>query len=50
MNAEQIIIRLKEGNERYVSDQLGHDLQDHNRRNELTKGQQPHTIVLSCAD
>mgnify|MGYP002629430666 CR=1 FL=1 len=50
MNAEQIITRLKEGNERYVSDQLGHDLQDHNRRNELTKGQQPHTIVLSCAD
>ena len=50
MNTDQIIKRLKEGNERYVADKLNHPLQDHARRVELTKGQQPHTIVLSCAD
>jgi len=50
MNIEEIIGRLKEGNARYSADNLQHNLQDSSRRTELTKGQQPHTIVLSCAD
>lgn len=50
MNIQGIIDRLKTGNERFVADKLDGKLQDTTRRTELTKGQQPHTIVLSCAD
>ncbi|MCH2223719.1 MAG: carbonic anhydrase [Crocinitomicaceae bacterium] len=50
MNIEQIITRLKEGNERFVADKLDGKLQDSERRTVLTNGQEPHTIVLSCAD
>ena len=50
MTIQGIIDRLKTGNERFVADKLDGKLQDTERRTELTKGQQPHTIVLSCAD
>ncbi len=50
MNIDETIERLKEGNARFVADKLDGKLQDSQRRNELTAGQQPHTIVLSCAD
>lgn len=50
MKHEEIIARLKDGNSRFVADNLEGKLQDDSRRKELTKGQQPHTIVLSCAD
>ena len=50
MDIQGIIARLKSGNERFVADKLDGKLQDTTRRTELTKGQQPHTIVLSCAD
>ncbi len=50
MNADQIIERLKKGNEKYVADQKECKLQDAPRRKELESGQAPHTIVLSCAD
>ena len=50
MEIAEIIDRLKEGNARFVADKLQHNLQDQPRRDELTNGQQPHTIVLSCAD
>lgn len=50
MNIEEIIERLKEGNNRFVQDKLDGKLQDSARREELTSGQAPHTIVLSCAD
>ena len=42
--------RLKEGNGRFVSDKLDGKLQDSNRRESLTGGQQPFAIILSCAD
>ncbi len=42
--------RLKDGNERFVIDKLDGKLQDSNRRNDLTSGQAPYAIVLSCAD
>ncbi|MBT6235339.1 MAG: carbonic anhydrase [Bacteroidetes bacterium] len=50
MTNAQIIDRLKAGNERFITDKLEGKLQNAERREELTNGQQPHTIVLSCAD
>ena len=50
MNSEEILQRLKDGNSRYVNDKLEHNLQDFNRRSDLTSGQSPFAIVLSCAD
>ena len=50
MNHQEIIDRLQEGNNRFVADKLEGKLQDSARRDALTQEQQPHTIVLSCAD
>jgi len=50
MTQNDILYRLKQGNERFASDNLEHKLQDTGRREDLTTGQEPHTIVLSCAD
>jgi carbonic anhydrase len=50
MNKIEALERLKTGNERFVKDQLDGRLQDSNRRNELTSGQEPYAIILSCAD
>lgn len=50
MTPEQIIERLKAGNDRFVNDQLEANLQDSDRRGSLTGGQQPFAIILSCAD
>ncbi len=50
MNQDQVLQRLKEGNERFVSNKLKGDLSDDDRRGELTSGQSPWAIILSCAD
>ncbi len=50
MTISEIKQRLKDGNERFVSDKLEGKLQTSNRRDELTAGQQPYAIILSCAD
>lgn len=50
MNITDTIERLKAGNANFVADKLDGKLQDSGRRQELENGQQPHTIVLSCAD
>jgi carbonic anhydrase len=50
MNNTEVKQRLIDGNQRFVADKLDGRLQDSHRREELTSGQQPHTIVLSCAD
>ncbi|MEQ8906559.1 carbonic anhydrase [Ekhidna sp.] len=50
MNQDQVLQRLKEGNERFVSNKLNGELQNDQRRSELTSGQAPWAIVLSCAD
>lgn len=50
MNASEVLDRLKQGNANFVADKLDGKLQDSNRRNDLVGGQQPHTVVLSCAD
>lgn len=50
MSIDQVLERLKTGNERFVADKLDGKLQNSNRRNELTAGQEPYAIILSCAD
>lgn len=50
MTNQEIITRLKEGNKRFVKDQLERKLQDSDRREELSTGQKPFAIILSCAD
>jgi len=50
MEIQEILDRLKSGNKRFVADTLEGNLQDSLRRNDLTGGQQPYAIILSCAD
>lgn len=50
MTAQEIINRLQTGNDNFVADKLDGKLQNSARRQEVTDGQAPHTIVLSCAD
>lgn len=50
MTNDQVLQRLKDGNARFVDDKLDGQLQDSNRRNALTSGQEPYAIILSCAD
>lgn len=50
MNSQEVLDRLKTGNERFVADKLDGKLQCSSRRNELTGGQEPYAIILSCAD
>ena len=50
MTIENVVSRLQEGNSRFINDNLQHALQDNSRRSELTGGQQPYAIILSCAD
>ena len=45
-----VVSKLKQGNDNFVADKLDGKLQDSTRRDHLTSGQAPHTIVLSCAD
>jgi carbonic anhydrase len=47
---DEIIQRLKDGNARFVEDKVDGKLQDSSRRSNLTGGQEPWAIVLSCAD
>ena len=47
---DQVLDRLKQGNQRFVDDKLDGQLQDSNRRSQLTSKQEPYAIVLSCAD
>lgn len=50
MTKEEVLNRLNEGNERFAADNKEGKLQDKSRREELTKGQSPYAIILSCAD
>ncbi len=50
MNAQDALQLLKEGNNRYISDQLQHNHSDSARRQSQTVGQAPFAIILSCAD
>jgi len=50
LTAGEALARLKDGNGRFVADELTRDLQDAARRVALKDGQAPWAIVLSCAD
>lgn len=50
MTIQEVIQRLQDGNERFIADKLEGKLQDNGRRQDLTSGQSPYAIVLSCAD
>ncbi len=49
LSARKALDRLKEGNQRFCKDNLGHEKQDAARRGELAGGQQPFAVILSCA-
>lgn len=49
--AREALQRLREGNERFVSNARNHDvLTSHTRRAEVASGQSPFAIVLGCSD
>src|SRR3954471_10554890 len=49
--ANDALLRLREGNQRYVSNVRSLDsLLSHTRRAEMVSGQQPFAIVLGCSD
>lgn len=50
MTQLEVLNRLKEGNKRFVEDRLDGNLQNGSRRENLTGGQNPYAIILSCAD
>ncbi len=50
MTKEEVLNRLKQGNKRFTADKKDGKLQDSSRRQELTGGQSPYAIILSCAD
>ena len=50
VNSAEALVRLKEGNQRFVAGKLRHPHQTAERREELTNGQKPFAIVLACAD
>jgi len=50
MNSNEALDRLKDGNARFVQDQLEGKMADASRKASLTDGQAPWAIILSCAD
>lgn len=50
MTKAEVLQRLKDGNQRFIDDQNQAQLQDSGRRSDLTGGQAPFAIILSCAD
>ncbi len=50
LNWETALNRLKKGNLHFIEDKLDGKLQNSSRREELTSGQKPYAVILSCAD
>lgn len=51
ISAREALLRLREGNDRFVSDDRSSEaLASGARRNELTAGQEPFAIILGCSD
>lgn len=48
--AQEALERLREGNQRFVSDVRDSDALGQNRRSEVAAGQEPFAIILGCAD
>ncbi len=50
INADQALHQLKEGNRRYVAEEMARPNQTADRRAEVAKGQKPFAIVFGCVD
>lgn len=50
MDKKEVLQRLKEGNERFIADNLSNQFHDSQRRKEIVEGQSPFAVVLTCAD
>jgi carbonic anhydrase len=50
LNGEQALLRLKEGNERFVAKKCIHPNQSVERQAEVVEGQHPFAAILSCSD
>jgi carbonic anhydrase len=50
VTADAALAELKAGNQRHIHNQYRHPHEGLGRRESLVKGQQPHAVVLSCAD
>lgn len=50
LSADEAMAKLKVGNEHFVKMRLKHPDESIHRRDELTKGQHPFVVVLSCSD
>jgi len=51
IDAAEAVVRLQEGNTRFVEDMHGYGIRDsHERRAELIEGQNPFAIILGCSD
>ncbi len=50
LNADEALKRLKEGNERFVSNRLLGPNRSPERRKATSKGQKPFAVVLTCSD
>jgi carbonic anhydrase len=50
MTKQEVLERLKAGNDNFVNDKLSGENQDSKRRQTQTGGQAPFAIILSCAD
>jgi carbonic anhydrase len=49
-SADAVLRELKAGNDHHVAKRYQHPHQTAARQRELTRGQSPHAIILSCAD
>jgi len=50
LSAKEAIKKLKEGNKRFVKNQVQHPDESKERKKEMLKGQHPFVVVLSCSD
>lgn len=50
MSAETSLRKLKDGNKRFITGKSIHPNQNAKRRNEISKGQKPFAIVVTCSD
>lgn len=50
MNADSALVKLKDGNNRFMAGKSLHPRQDSLRIQELTTGQHPFAVIVSCSD
>ncbi|MEL0160391.1 MAG: carbonic anhydrase [Deltaproteobacteria bacterium] len=50
LTAQEALIQLQEGNQRFVEGKSTYNTNDTRRRNELVDGQMPFAIILGCSD